>query len=105
MAKAPLDIEPEKSAGWASKEQMRGDPIDEAGQALVAMVRQAKQLATKATDHAAGFADQTAAQLRAVEDRIKELEREIVHYRTRAENAEMWLQNIQNEIKNILLKR
>lgn len=105
MANAPLDIVAEQAREFAPKEQRRGDPIDETGQALVAMVHQAKQVATESTDHAVGFADQTAAQLRAVEERIKELEREIVHYRVRAEDAEEWLQKIQNEIKNFLLKR
>jgi cell fate (sporulation/competence/biofilm development) regulator YmcA (YheA/YmcA/DUF963 family) len=104
MAKAPSDDIPPQVRRSAPKEERRGDPIDEAGQALVAMLRQANQRAVEARDYAIGFANQTAAQLQAVEDRIKDLEAEINHYRARTTNAEEWMQRIQHEIKAVLLK-
>jgi hypothetical protein len=104
MAKPPSDDIPRQARRFAPKEERRGDPIDEAGEALVAMLRQANQRAIEARDYAIGFANQTAAQLQAVEDKIKELEAEIGHYRMRTANAEEWMQRIQSEIKNVLLK-
>jgi DNA repair ATPase RecN len=104
MAKSPSDDIPHQVRRYAPKEERRRDPIDEAGQALVAMLHQANQRAMEARDYAIGFANQTAAQLRAVEDRIKELEAEANHYRARTINAEEWMQKIQSEINNVLLK-
>jgi hypothetical protein len=103
MAKAPSDDIPQQVRRFAPKDRTRGDPIDESGHALLAMLHQAQEHANETCAHASGFADQVAAQLRAVEDRIEELEAEIAHYRARAANAEDWLERIQHEIGNLLI--
>jgi DNA repair ATPase RecN len=102
MAKAPSDHIPQQVRRFAP-ERTRGDPIDEAGHALLGMLHQATEHANEVSEHARGFADQVAAQLRAVENRIKELDAEIAHYRARATNAEDWLQRIQHEIGDLLI--
>lgn len=103
MAKTPSDDIPPQVRRFAPKQRTRGDPIDEAGHALLGMLHQANEHASEVSEHARGFADQVAAQLRAVEDRIKELEAEIAHYRARATNAEDWLQRIHHEIGGLLI--
>jgi len=104
MAKLPSKDVPQQGNRLAPTEERRGDPIDEAGEAVVALVHQAHQNTMGARDAAFAFASQIAAQLRAVEDRIKEFEAEIEHYRGRAANAEDWMKRIQGEINNALLK-
>jgi ABC-type transporter Mla subunit MlaD len=103
MAKPPSNDIPQQVRRFAPKDRARLDPTDEAGHALLALLHQANEHANETFAHASGFADQVAAQLRAVEERIKELEAEIAHYRARATNAEDWLQRIQHEISNLLI--
>ena len=50
-----------------------------------------------------GHANLAAAELRAVEERNKELEAVIFHYRERARCAEEWLQRIEREVADRLI--
>jgi hypothetical protein len=75
-------------ASKQKKQRVEGDPMDDAGSAIVAMLQEASGL---------------ARQLRAAEDRIDQLETEIEHAQDRAVRAETWLQLIQKEIEERLI--
>ncbi len=75
-------------ASKQKKQRIEGDPMDDAGSAIVAMLQEASGL---------------ARQLRAAEDRIDQLETEIEHAQDRAVRAETWLQLIQKEIEDRLI--
>src|ERR1700704_4336142 len=94
---------PETVAKFAPQDQPRGNPTDEAGQALIALLHQAAGVSNESCERAAGFATKLAGELRAVEERIKELEAQITHYRERARRAEEWLQRIKREIEDKLV--
>jgi hypothetical protein len=56
--------------------QQSDDPADEAGQAVIAQIRKAAELANENCDRAMALAHKLAMQLRAAEDRITQLEAE-----------------------------
>ena len=56
--------------------QQSGNPTDEAGQAVIAQIRKAAELANENCDRAMALAHKLAMQLRAAEDRITQLEAE-----------------------------
>lgn len=75
------------------------DPLDKAGQAVVSLLQQAASSAEANSQHAVGVAHKLSLQLRGAEDRIKELEANIWHYKERADRAEKWLSQISLEIE------
>src|SRR6476619_8666693 len=77
--------------------------VDEAGQAIVAQIRTAADLAKEDCDRAMSLAHRLSMELRAAEDRTHEMEAEAEHWRERAARAEQWLRIIQNEIEEKLL--
>jgi chromosome segregation ATPase len=79
------------------------DPIDQAGQALVGMLKDAAALSQQNVERAMTMAHQLSMQLRASEDRIQQLESEIENLESRASSAEGWLQAIKQEIEDKLL--
>jgi chromosome segregation ATPase len=79
------------------------DPIDTVGHALVAMLQEAATLSKENADRAMAVAHKLSIQLRAAEDRIKELEGEIERLESRATRAEGWLQTIKTEIQDRLI--
>jgi cell division septum initiation protein DivIVA len=93
--------EPQREAPPRAREQ--DDPTDAAGQALLAMLQQAARVADENRENALSVADRLAAELRAVEDRMLQLEAAVAHYKNRAEHAEHWLQQIQREIEQKLI--
>jgi predicted RNase H-like nuclease (RuvC/YqgF family) len=93
---------PEQVRKLAPKNPPRGNPTDEAGRALIALLHQAAGVSNESCERASGFATKLAGELRAVEERIKELEAEIAHYRERARRAEEWLHRIKREIEDKL---
>ena len=78
-------------------------PLDEAGQAIVARIQRAAELANENCDRAMKLAHKLAMQLRAAEERINQLEAEVELFRDRAARAEGWLQTIQKEIEEKLI--
>jgi hypothetical protein len=76
---------------------------DEAGQAVIAKIRKAAELSHETCDRAMALAHKLAMQLRAAEDRINRLEREVALFRDRAARAEGWLQTIHQEIEEKLI--
>jgi DNA repair ATPase RecN len=112
-----LDEVPEAVRKFAPKERQReqreqrqqneprepADPTDAAGQALLAMLQQAARGADEDLQSAMSLADRLAGELRAVEDRMAQLQATVEHYKTRAQQAEQWLQQIQREIEQKLI--
>jgi hypothetical protein len=96
---------PEQVLKFAPKEKPRdtGDPTDQAGQALVALLQQAADLSTDNCERAMMLARKLSLELRAAEDRIKELQGAIDHYEKRAVRAEQWLQRILKEVEEKLI--
>ena len=96
---------PEQVLKFAPKEkaQNKVPQVDEAGQAIVAQIRTAADLAKEDCDRAMSLAHKLSMELRAAEDRTLEMEAEFEHWRERAARAEQWLRIIQNEIEEKLL--
>jgi hypothetical protein len=86
-----------------SPKQQSGNPADEAGQAVIAQIRKAAELANENCDRAMALAHKLAMQLRAAEDRITQLEAEVALFRDRATRAEGWLQTVHSEIEQKLI--
>ena len=80
-------------------------PLDDAGQAIVAQIRTAADLAKGDCDRAMSLAHKLSMELRAAEDRTQQMAREVEHWQERAARAEQWLQTIQREIEEKLLTR
>jgi predicted nucleic acid-binding Zn-ribbon protein len=78
-------------------------PVEEAGEAIVAKIRKASELANENCDRAMKLAHKLAMELRAAEDRINQLEAEVQLFRDRAARAEHWLQTIYKEIEEKLI--
>jgi hypothetical protein len=78
-------------------------PVEEAGQAIVAKIRRASELANETCDRAMKLAHKLSLELRAAEDRINQLEAEVQLFRDRAGRAEGWLQTIYKEIEEKLI--
>ena len=86
-----------------SPKQQSSNPADEAGQAVIAQIRKAAELANENCDRAMALAHKLAMQLRAAEDRITQLEAEVAVFRERTTRAEGWLQTIHSEIEQKLI--
>src|SRR6476620_11932094 len=77
--------------------------LDDAGQAIVAQIRTAADLAKEDCDRAMSLAHKLSMELRAAEDRTQQMAREVEHWRDRAARAEQSLRTIQQEIEEKLL--
>jgi hypothetical protein len=73
---------------------------DDSGRAIVALLQKAAQMAKEDCARAMELAHKLASQLRAAEEKARELELEVAHFRDRAARAEEWLVRIHNEVKN-----
>jgi hypothetical protein len=85
------------------KSQNSGDATDNAGNALLAMLHEAAKLSHENRDSILAVAHRLSVELRAAEDRIKELEADIEDNRDRALRAEQWLERIGTEIEAKLI--
>src|SRR5262249_51905800 len=96
---------PEPVVKFEANEQPRSHdtPLDEAGQAIVAKIQRAAELANDNCDRAMRLAHKLSMELRAAEDRINQLEAEVELFRDRAARAEQWLQTIHKEIEEKLI--
>ena len=93
---------PETVVQFASKPNAKpetGDPLDRAAQAILGMLHRAAADAEANYQQALEMTRQRSAQLRAAEDRIRELEAHARHQQERAERAEQWLYQISVEIE------
>jgi hypothetical protein len=85
------------------KSHTNGSRLDEAGQAIVAQIRTAADLANEDCDRAMALAHKLSMELRAAEDRTNQLQAEVELWRDRAARAEQWLRIIQKEIEEKLI--
>ena len=77
--------------------------IEQAGHAIVAMLREAARISHENADRAMSIAHKLAIQLRAAEERIGHLEGEVERLESRAASAERWLETIKREIEEKLI--
>jgi chromosome segregation ATPase len=96
---------PEPVRKFAPKRRPRNDshPTDQAGEALIAMLKEAAKLSNENCDRLMAMAHDLSKQLQAAEDRIDQLQRDVEHFRGRAAGAEKWLELIQKEIEQTLI--
>ena len=87
--------------------RQEGDPVERSGQAIVALLQQAADSANANCDRAMDYAHKLSVQLRASEERIKELEVDLRHYQDRtqraeerAQRAESWLVRIYKDVEH-----
>jgi uracil-DNA glycosylase len=103
----PQSAVPEQSPKPAPRppqpQQRDDDPIDKAGRALIDMLHAAAGVSNEKYERAAILAGQLASELRTSEDRVKQLEAEVSHFRERAARSEEWLQRIAHEIESKLM--
>ena len=85
------------------RERDGSDPIDQAGQAVVATLREAANISKENVDRAMALAHKLSMQLRAAEDRIAQLQGEVEQLQSRAILAERWLETIKKEIQDKLI--
>jgi len=97
VAERVLEFAPKK------KGQLEGDPLEQSGLAIVAMLQEAADLSNDTCERAKALADELSRDLRAAEDRINLLEAEIEYFHDRAARAESWLQLIRKEIDEKLI--
>ena len=106
MSQSALET-PEQVLKFAPKEkrQTDGNPLDAAGQAIVAQIRSAADLANQDCNRAMSLAHKLSMELRAAEDRTYRLQADVELWRDRAARAEEWLRTIQKEIEDKLIVR
>jgi hypothetical protein len=71
----------------------------------IALLGRAADTAKEDCVRAMDLAHKLTFQLRAAEERVRELEGEAVHFRDRALRAEEWLQHIHNEVEQTFFQR
>ena len=82
-----------------------GDPLDRAAQAILGLVHRTANDAKAKNQQTLAVTHQLSAQLRAAEDRIRELEANARHHQDRADRAERWLYQISVEIEQLFFGR
>ena len=82
-----------------------GDPLDTAAQQTLDLLHRAAVAAEANNQQAIEVADKLSGQLRAAEDRIRELEAGIRHHQDRADRTEKWLYQISMEIEHKFFSR
>src|SRR5947209_18282102 len=73
-----------------------GDPVERSGQAIVALLREAADVAKETCERAVQTADQLAVKARTAAHRIHGPEADVQHYQVRATQAETWLLRVHN---------
>ena len=78
---------------------------DESGRTIVALLQKAAEMAKEDCARAMDLAHKLSFQLRASEERGRELEAEVAHFRDRATRAEAWLLRIHNEVEQTFFSK
>jgi chromosome segregation ATPase len=79
------------------------EPIDQAGHALVGLLKEAADISKDNVQRAMTMAHRLSIELRSAEDRISELKAEVERLESRATRAEQWLGTIKKEIEDTLI--
>jgi len=98
---------PKKNPAVANTEPPHndGDLLDQSGEKVIALLRQAAISSHEACDRANRQAGELSLRLHAAEDRINQLQAQIEQVRARAMNAEKWLVRIYDEIEERFFSR
>ena len=80
------------------------DAADEAGHRIIALVQEAADVAKQGCERAMDLAHKLSSQLRDAEERARELEAELIHFRDRAERAEDWLNQIHSHVEKTFFR-
>src|SRR5512145_207313 len=88
----------------------RGQPeanvvADDSGRTIIALLQKASDMAKEDCARAMDLAHKLSFQLRAAEERARELEAEAAHFRDRAARAEAWLLRIHNEVEQTFFQK
>jgi outer membrane PBP1 activator LpoA protein len=81
------------------------DQLDSAGQTILQLLNEAANVAEQNSKHAIDMAQKLAHELRAAQQRISELEADVVAYQNQAERAEQWLHKVYTEIEDRFLRQ
>jgi hypothetical protein len=81
-----------------------GDALDQSGQAIVTLLQQAASLSNQQCECAMNMAHKLSIQLRAAEDRNRDLQAERDQLQDHAERAEEWLRRVYHEIEEKLIR-
>jgi hypothetical protein len=81
------------------------DQLESAGKSILSLLEKAAGVAEENTRHALVMAEKLANQVRAAEDRIAELQEELLAHRDRADRAEQWLHKVYTEIEERFLRQ
>jgi hypothetical protein len=79
------------------------DQLDQAGHSILQLLHKAAGVAEENSRRALDTAQKLSDQLHDAEDRIAELEAEVMEHRNRAERAEQWLHRVYTEIQDRFL--
>jgi len=79
--------------------------VDEAGQAIIALLGKAAQMTKESCTQAMDVAHRLSVQMRAAEERTRKAEAEAAHYRDRATSAEAWIMRIREEVERVFFER
>src|SRR5688572_19824883 len=95
---------PDKPATIVPFAPTKGQPdatilADDSGRSIIALLQKAADMAREDCARAMDLAHKLSFQLRAAEERARELEAEATHFRDRAARAEAWLMRIHNEVE------
>jgi hypothetical protein len=85
------------------RKQPDAHPTDRAGEALLAILKEAAAVAYEDRDRVMTLTHELSRRLQAAQDRLHHLEDEVEHFRARAASAEKWLQMIEREIEQTLI--
>jgi hypothetical protein len=98
---------PASVVDFAPKEPSRGKsaPADDTGNGIVALLHKAAESAKEDCARAMDLAHKLTFQLRAAEERARELEGEANYFRERAATAENWLIVIHNEVEQTFFQK
>ena len=78
---------------------------DDSGRSIIALLQKAADMAKEDCARAMDLAHKLSFQLRAAEERARELEAEAAHFRDRAARAEAWLRRIHNEVEQTFFQK
>jgi len=100
------------SLGPNQREEASATIVDESGRSIIALLGRAADQAKSDCAKAMELAHKLAFQVRAAEERardsderVRELEAEVAHFRDRALRAEDWLRHIHNEVEQAFFKK
>jgi hypothetical protein len=93
---------------FAPRQRARSDGnlvADDAGQAIIALLKKAADTAKEDCARAMDLAHRLSFQLRAAEERAQEAEAEAAHFRDRTTRAETWMLRIRDEVEQTFFQR